>query len=101
MSETDTDTAEAPKRRSKLLLVIGVILTPAMGAAGFATTYLGLVGGAHEPATQAAPLDIAFVPIGSIVVSVGAAGEGRHLHFNGEIEVAAPHQPEVALLMPR
>lgn len=107
MAEPETKTEEAPKKRSKLPLILGVVLMLVLGGGGFFAVYTGMVLGSHdrpekaeEVVVEALP-DIAFVPVESMVVSLGSGSAGKYLHFTAQLEVAKPHEPEVLLLLPR
>jgi flagellar FliL protein len=76
-----------------------------LGGAGFYAVWSGLVPG--EPghaAADAAPSPlkgIAFVPIDTMVVSLGADSGSEHLRFTAQVEVAAAAEADVTLLKPR
>lgn len=95
-----------PARKSKLPLLIGLVLALVLGGGGFYAVYAGLLFGSdhaeEEAVPELAPLpDIAFVPIAPMVISLGEGGTARHLRFTAQVEVTKPHEAEVALLMPR
>jgi flagellar protein FliL len=96
---------DAPPKTSKIALIFGLLLALALGGAGFYATWSGLILGgdkAHATTEVAGPLpDIAFVPVEPLVITLGKAGEERHLRFASQIEVAAPHAEEVTHLLPR
>lgn len=104
MAQKDATGDEAPKKSSKLPLILGLVLMLALGGGGFYAVYSGLILGAGhgtaETPVTALP-DIAFVPLTPIIISVGEGGGARHLRFNAQLEVAKAHQAEVALLEPR
>ena len=105
MADPDVPTDVAPKKKSKLPLIIGVVLALVLGGGGFYATVSGMIlGSGHGPA-QAAEIaalpDIAFVPLAPLVVSLGAAAQSRHLRFTANLEVAGAHTAEVVLLQPR
>lgn len=96
----------ALKKKSKLPLLIGLVLALVLGAGGFFATYTGLVFGPapEAQATQSevgALPDIAFVPIPPVLISLGAAAQNAHLRMIAQLEVAKSHADEVTLLMPR
>ena len=106
MAEITAADMEPPAKKSKLPLLIGVVLALILGGGGFYATYSGLLLGhapeAAAPETAADPLPaIAFVPVDPIMVSLGRDAENRHLRFVAQIEAVQVHQAEVVLLMPR
>ena len=109
MAEAAASAEEAPKKkRSKLPLLVGLVLALVLGGGGFFAVYSGMIlapaadhamaGGEGEP--DALP-DIAFVQIAPLVISIGGEGESRHLRFTAALETAAPYAEEVTLLLPR
>lgn len=96
----------APKK-SKMPLIIGLVLAILLGGGGFYATYSGMILGSSdngadhaESAPEALP-DIAFVPIEPLVISLGDAASARYLRFTSQLEVNGPLVPDVTLLMPR
>jgi len=118
MAEASQPIAESPKK-SKIPLILGLVLLLAGGAGGFYATYAGLLDsllGGTPPAIDAphaaaaeAPAhespgaggDIAFVPLDPITINLGPRGQSRHLRFSAQLEVAPNHSAEVQRLMPR
>lgn len=106
MAEVETPSADAPvKKKSKLPLLIGLVLAVALGGGGFYATWSGMILGAkHEDvaAEKLDPLpDIAFVPVDPIVISLGPGSSAKHLRFSSQLEVDKPMSAEVTLLLPR
>lgn len=105
MADPEAPPDEAPKKKSKLPLIIGVVLAVLLGGGGFYATVSGMIlgsGGDHAPEAEVTALpDIAFVPLDPLVISLGAAAQSRHLRFTAQLEVARPHAAEVTLLHPR
>lgn len=98
--------AEPKKKKSKLPVMLGLILALALGGVGFYATYSGLLFGANQKSQTASatpdPLpEIAFVPVDSVVISFGPESSSRHLRFTSQLEVARSYTEEVILLMPR
>ncbi|MFE3836757.1 flagellar basal body-associated FliL family protein [Rhodobacteraceae bacterium PA1-206B] len=95
----------APERKTKIPLLLGVLLALALGGGGFFAAWSGMLPGigAQAPATAGPdPLpDIGFVAMEPIIVALGPAAGGRFLKFTAQLEVARPHMSEVNLLMPR
>ncbi|MDZ4095867.1 MAG: flagellar basal body-associated FliL family protein [Paracoccaceae bacterium] len=106
MADAEEPQDAAPKKKSKLPLIIGVFLAMTLGGGGFFAAYTGLILGhggdqhATEPAVGPLP-DIAFVPVDAVVISLGAAAHNTHLRMTSQLEVAKPYSAEVTLLMPR
>lgn len=106
MANADVTLDEEPKKRSKKPLIFGAVAALLLGGGAFYATYSGLLlgGGAAHDAAKAdvgALPDIAFVPIDQMVLSLGAAAEGRYLRFTAQLEVPSAHADEVTLLKPR
>lgn len=107
MSEPEEPAEEAPNKKSKLPLILGLGLMLALGGGGFYAVYSGMILGHGDSAhaDDAVPVealpDIAFVPIDPIVVSLGTDPSRRYLHFTAQLEVAKLSQPDVLLILPR
>ena len=92
-----------PPRRSRMPLLIGAVLALLLGAGGFFASYSGLLSlpeGGRKDAPSALA-DSAFVELPAMLVSLGGAGNGRHVRFGATLEVAGRHRAEVETLMPR
>ncbi|WP_176556134.1 flagellar basal body-associated FliL family protein [Rubellimicrobium rubrum] len=105
---TDTpDEAKPPK--SRLPLILGLVLAIIGGAGGFLAVRMGLLGGsAHEEpvehlekAALPALTPAAFVALPPLVVNLPGQGERRFLRFSGQLEVKPEHVNEVTELTPR
>jgi flagellar protein FliL len=103
---------DVPKRRKGLLLplLIGVVLAVAGAAGGFWAVTSGPFAAAppdaaaadsQPPAAPYVPPVVAFVPLETLVVSLGPDESSRHLMFTAELEVDPAHAAEVAHLSPR
>lgn len=107
MAESAEEQVEEPKKRSKLPLILGLVLALVLGGGGFYATWSGLILGPGEKKEEHAaetvePLpDLAFVPIEPIVISLGRGSSMSHLRFSAQIEVGKAHAAEVTLIMPR
>ena len=109
MAEAQAGEEQAPKKKSKLPLLIGFVLMLGLGGGGFYAVYSGMILGdghaddhaAEEPVKVEALPDIAFVPVDPMIVTLGGGGANRHLRFTAQLEVAKAYQQDVALLMPR
>ena len=105
MAEAEQPQDAEPKKKSKLPLILGMVLFLALGGGGFYAVYSGLILG-HAPApahgSDASDLpDIVFVPLESVTITLGQVAENIHLKFAAELEVNAPMEAEVVLLKPR
>ena len=105
--ETEED---APKKASKLPLILGVVLALVLGGGGFFAVSSGLIfapdhheGTAHhetEVTTEPLP-KIAFVPLDPLVINLGKGSTNRHLKFRAELEVEPSAEDEVTAMLPR
>lgn len=106
--EQETD-GETPKKKSKLPLILGVVLAIALGGGGFFAVYAGMIlaphteesydGDVHE---EAKPLPkVSFVPIDPLVINLGSGSSNRHLKFRAELEVEPAAESEVMAMLPR
>jgi len=105
--------ANDPNKKSKLPLIVGIILMLALGGSGFFAVYSGLLfAPAHETTENElsaleekvlTPLpDVAFVPIEPLIINLAGQGNGnRHLRFQAQIEVPSTYKSEVESLLPR
>ena len=116
MADEEKPQEEAKKKRSKLPILLGLMLAIAGGTGGFYAVYAGLlpigesaadaVTPGHDPgkgekAVEVAALpDVEFVPIDPLVISLND-GRGAHLRFRGQLEVYRPYKAEVEHLLPR
>ena len=107
MSENASSASgEKPKQRPNRPLVTALVALLAAGGA-FGTSYLGLFplgrSQAHgeEDGGSNALAELGFVPIPPLVVSLGPAGDGRHLRFVAQIETSKSGTAEVEHVMPR
>lgn len=103
-----SDTGEvAPKKASKMPLILGVVLAMLGGGGGFMAVQMGLLGGSSEEAhveqvEEAEMLpDLAFVPMETLVINLPANAQAKHLLFTAQLEVEPAYTQEVTDLMPR
>ena len=106
MAEAEQPQDAVPKKKSKLPLILGLVLFLASGGGGFYAVYSGLILGQPAAASQGAGHaselpDITFVPLDPVTISLGEVSESIHLRFAAQIEVNAPMEAEVVLLKPR
>jgi len=106
VAEADLPQDVAPKKRSNLPLLVGLILALALGGGGFYATWSGLLIGPAEGhgedghVVTALP-DIEFVAIEPLVISLGPGAQSSHLRFTAQLEVDPAHTGEVTHLLPR
>jgi len=105
VSKDDAPQEAAPKKRSKLPVILGLVLFLALGGGGFYALYTGLILGpapAGESAGSGLGLaEVAFVPLEQLTISLGKASEKSHLQFTAQLEVNADRADQVAALSPR
>lgn len=105
MAESEEPAGEAPKKRSKLPLIIGLVLALVLGGGGFFAVYSGMIlarAGEHAEGEEVSPLpDIAFVPVEPVIITLPETSTSDHLRFTAQLEVATTHVAEVTLLLPR
>ncbi|SEM52230.1 flagellar FliL protein [Gemmobacter aquatilis] len=106
MAEAAQPQDAAPKKKSRMPVLIGGGLALVLGGVGFFATYKGLIFGhetaQHSDAATAQPLPaVAFVPIEPVVVQLGPAGRNQNLRLVANLEVSPAHAGEVTAMMPR
>jgi flagellar FliL protein len=104
---------DKPKRKKGLLisLLAGLVLAAAGGGGGFWAVTSGpfapeaaaeeTVATDDSQAAGPAPVDVGFVPLETLVISLGPEETSRHLLFTAELEVDPAHAEEVRRLSPR
>ena len=111
MAEPEAEGEETPKKKSKLPILIGLVLMLLLGGGGFYAVYSGMILAPAHPAgaeaaaeeeAHVAPTEpkIAFLPLDPMVISL-PEGKARHLRFSAQLEVPILKQKEVELLKPR
>lgn len=106
MATAEPPQDEAPKKKSKKPILIGLVLALLLGGGGFYATWSGMILAAekpddHEAKGPVALAGIAFVPLETIVVSLGNGAGSRHLRFTAQVEVVESAAADVTLLVPR
>ena len=103
MTDTSIEAGEGAPKKSKLGLLIGVLLAVIGGAGGFFVTSSGMFSGeSSAPAKQVAYAgDVAFVPVDPMTISIGPPADNRYLRFRAELEVKADKKADVETLLPR
>ena len=105
MADPETPSAPLKKRRSRLPILLGLLMGLVLGAGGFYASYAGLIlAGGHGPAGETADAgapSVAFVALDPIMISLGAAGNNQHLRMTAQLEVPPTRVTEVTHLVPR
>lgn len=102
---------EAPRKASKLPLILGLVLALLGGGGGFFAAQSGLLGGGASSeieeteiatgADDAMDIAVSFVPIDPLVISLPGEGGRNFLRFSAQLEVSPPYVPEVEAIRPR
>ena len=116
-AETPDGEDAEPKKKSKLPLIIGLVLALAGGGGGFFAVYSGLLFGsdaahsdeAHEGDShgEAEAVNIPdmpnvdFVAVEPMLISLAGSTDNTALRFRAQLEVVGGHQAEVEKLLPR
>lgn len=113
MSE-DPDPVEEPQaKKSKLPLILGLVLALAGGGGGFMAVQMGLIGGSggeehaedghgDEPTDDLPDLGPAtFVPLDTIIVNLPNHSGHEILRFSAQLEVSPTHLQDVEAVRPR
>jgi flagellar FliL protein len=118
MTDAVVDTEE-PAKKSKMPLIIGVVLAVAGGGGGFFAVQSGLLPFGQKSAPESAPVakeapegvdsgetaediaSLAFIEMEPIVISLRNSSGMMHLRFRAQLEVDVAHQAEVEKVLPR
>ena len=108
MAQLEAEAEAPPSKKSKLPILIGLVLMVLAGGGSFFAVYKGLI--LAPPAADMLPADgapvpealpeIAFVPLDPMVISLTDSG-ARHLRFSAQLEVTKAYEADVELLKPR
>lgn len=113
MAEEDTQTDPPKKKRGLLVpLLIGVVLAALGGGGGYWAVTMGPFAPEVVPVADGTesdmpaqmslpPVDVAFVPLETLVISLGPEQAARHLMFTAQLEVDPAYLDEVTQLSPR
>ena len=104
----DTDVVETPKK-SKMPMILGLVLALAGGGGGFFAMYSGMIGGSGETAESEHVAedmpgelpDVGFVELPQLIVPIGGAAEPKLLRFRAHLEVPSTFKEEVESINPR
>ena len=101
---------DAPRKASKLPLLVGLVLAVAGAGGGFFAVQSGIIGSgtlkeeadAKASATKEdKALSVAFVAIDPLVISLPGADGRTHLRFTAQLEVPPDYVAEVEAIKPR
>lgn len=103
------ETAEQPKKRSKMPFIIGLALAIAGGGGGYYATSTGMIlssesdHAATDPAHggEATSKTVSYVAVDPLTISLRAPSTSRHLLFRANLEVVPEAATEVKNLLPR
>lgn len=109
---SDDAAATAPKKSSKLPLILGLVLALVGGGAGFFVVSSGLLGGGAaegaaaedegaDPHSAPAMAPVAFVVLEPLVVTMPRSSGRQFLRFVAQLEVSPEHLAEVEAIRPR
>lgn len=104
MAQTDA-ALDAPKKKSLLPLLLGLVLMVGFGGGAFYALYSGLLlggarggGAAAEQGTKGPA--VSFVALEPMLISLSDS-RARHLRFSAQLDVVPEYTAEVELLKPR
>ena len=99
--------SEARPRKSRMPLLLGLVLALIGGGGGYVAVGAGLIGGGAPEAqvdTEAPPSPLAparFVPLDPLVVNLPPDSGRRFLRFSAQLEATPEHAAEVEAIRPR
>lgn len=109
-AQTEDLEEDVPKKKSKLPLIIGVVLALIGGGGGFFAVQSGMILGSdtemvEDETPEEEPMadlpDVVFVPIDPLVVTLGPNSKYQYLRFGAQLEVGAEYQADVEGVLPR
>jgi flagellar FliL protein len=110
MAETETAPKGNVSKKSKMPLILGLVLAFIGGAGGFYATSSGMILGSRAEemveGTDRKEIkdpfgNIAFVPVEPMIISVDAQPERKLLRFRAQLEVPKEYEEDVIKLLPR
>lgn len=108
MSDAEVEAEEEPPKKSKMPLILGLVLALVGGGGGFYATWSGMIFGSdtaeaeeEEKGAEVPALDVAYVPVDPLVISLRSPANAKHLRFRAQLEVPTSAQPEVEKILPR
>ncbi len=110
MADEEEIIEESSEKKSKIPLIIGLVLALVGAGGGFFAVQSGLLFGhseaektdSHTAHEEAAPMpDVAFVPMDPLVINLGKRSKSDYLRFRAELEVKRGSEGMVTALLPR
>lgn len=107
MSDVTADQSDPEPKSGKRIWLLAALGALVLGAGAFSVLYFGLLFSEPEPTkhedeiSKPMGLDIDFVPLDSLVVSLGPGASASHLVVTMQLEVAKNYVSEVEFLKPR
>ena len=109
VSEDVDSQDDNPGKKSKLPLILGVVLALVGGAGGFMATQMGLIPmGAKAPESDemekketVVTEDVVFIPLDPITVTLPPGGPRQLLRLSAQLDVAPQNAEEVKKITPR
>lgn len=102
---------EAPKKASKLPLILGVVLALVGGGGGFFVMSSGMLGGSDAGAEEVVEEEgtegeeenvrVAFIPLDPLLVSLPRSSANSVLRFSAQLEVLPEYEEEIIAITPR
>lgn len=106
MAEDEETTDDAPKKASKLPLILGLVLALVGAGGGFFAVQSGLlfkteVAEEEPESIEISAPEVSFVPLDPMIISLpGDAGRG-HLRFVAQLEVVPGFETDIETIKPR
>ncbi len=108
MTASADPASDPPRKGGKKPMIIGLVLALLGGGGGYFAVQSGIIAGgsAEEPranhaATAPVALDVAFVALDPLIISLPATNGRDHLRFSAQLEVPLAHVVEVEAIKPR
>ena len=107
MSDVEEEAEVAPRKKSRMPMLLGLVLALAGAGGGFYAAWSGMIlsdgekVAAKETHGSKADAEIAYVAMEPLVISLRAPSTARHLKFRAHLEVPTTAQSDVEKVLPR
>ena len=108
MSEIEEETEEEATKKSKMPMIIGLVLALIGGGGGFYAAFSGMIlspGSATEQHLNEMEVsqipDVSFVEVQPLTITLGTTPQPRHLRFSSQLEVPSEYKSDVETVLPR